>query len=78
MQRLMFSIVADEGKEARDRASCVRAYEVLERLRRDMDLEPNPSDIDVSPEAKATRMRVLGRIYSGAIEVGSAPPSSTG
>jgi len=53
MQRVLKQIVVDKEAPARDLASCARAWEVFERLLRDMSGRANPKPVDV--EAMAAR-----------------------
>ena len=57
MQRVLKQIVVDKEAPARDLASCARAWEVFERLLRDMSgrANPKPVDMQVAAARKAKR-----------------------
>jgi hypothetical protein len=57
MQRVLKQIVVDKEAPARDLASCARAWEVFERLLRDMSgrANPKPVDMEVLSARKAKR-----------------------
>jgi hypothetical protein len=77
IQRSMRMAAIDETNELRDRASAARAYADLERLRRAMDMEPDPKPMDVSPEAIAARAKLIPVKSVTSFDPDSEPPPTS-